>query len=84
MMRIHTKALALSCGIVFGLLVFVKTLAGLFFNYAPQCLELCQQAFPGFTVSFVGAVIGLLYGFLAGGIVGGVIGFIYNRIFVRM
>jgi len=84
MMRIHTKALALSCGMVVGLSICLKTLAGFFFGYAPQCLELVQGAYPGYSVSVVGSVIGLLYGFITGGIFGGLIGVIYNRIFVRM
>lgn len=84
MMRIHTKALSLSCGIVMGVLLFLKTVAGVFFNYAPQCLELISQALPGYSVSLVGAVIGLLYGFLIGGSISGLIGIIYNRFFVRM
>jgi hypothetical protein len=84
MMRIHTKALALSCGIVFGLIICVKTLAGFFFGYAPGCLELFSGAFPGYSVSIVGSVIGLLYGFISGGIIGGLVGFFYNRLFVRL
>ena len=84
MMRIHSKALALSCGIVFGGVILIKTLAGFFFGYGLQCLEIIETLYPGYDISAVGSVIGFLYGFLTGGIIGGFIGVIYNRIFVRL
>jgi len=84
MMRIHTKALALSCGIVFGVIVLVKTLLGLFLGYGAGCLTLIESVYPGYSVSVVGSIIGLIYGFLNGAIVGGLIGWVYNKIFVRI
>jgi len=83
-MRIHTKALAISSGIVFGLIVCLKTLAGMYLGYGMECLKIFQSIYPGYSISVVGSIIGLVYGFLSGAIVVGLIGWIYNRIFVRM
>ena len=84
MMRIHTKALALSSGIVCGVIVCVKTLAGLYFGYGMECLRIFESIYPGYSISVVGSIIGLIYGFLNGALVIGLISWIYNRIFVRM
>jgi len=84
MMRIHTKALALSSGIVFGIIVCLKTLAGLYFGYGMECLTIFESIYPGYSISVVGSIIGLVYGFLNGAIVVGLISWLYNRIFVRM
>ena len=84
MMRIHTKALALSSGIVCGVIVCLKTLAGLYLGYGMECLTVFESIYPGYSISVVGSVIGLVYGFLNGALVIGLISLIYNRIFVRM
>ncbi len=84
MMRIHTKALALSCGIVLGALIFCVTLAGMFFGYGSECLALLQSIYPGYSVSLIGSIIGLLYGFLTGAVIASFVGTLYNKLFVRI
>jgi hypothetical protein len=83
-MRIHTKAFAISAGIVCGGLVGIASLLGLYFNYGIDFLYILRSVYPGYTVSVLGSIIGALYGFLHGALVAGVISFIYNRIFVKL
>jgi len=84
MMRLHTKALALSAGIVVGGSVFIITLAGVFFGYGEVFLQLLESIYPGYSISLVGSAIGLVYGFLDGALCAGLIGYVYNKTFVRM
>jgi hypothetical protein len=84
MMRIHTKALALSSGVVCGGAVFIMTLLGTFFDYGLDFLVVLRSVYPGYSISIIGSIIGLLYGFLDGVIWFGLIGWFYNRIFVRL
>ena len=84
MMRIHTKALAISCGIVCGGLICIKTLLGYFFGYGMEYLIILSSIYPGYSVSVVGSIIGLIYGFLNGAIVAGLVSWLYNKIFVRI
>ena len=84
MMRLHTKAVALSSGIVLGGIVVVKTVLALYAGYAPETLEIMMGWCPGYTISPVGVLIGFLYGFLKGAVTGGVFAYLYNKIFVRI
>ena len=43
-------------------------------------LQLLENYFPGYSVSWAGSFIGLFYGLLAGWIMGWTIGFVYNKV----
>jgi hypothetical protein len=55
---------ALTGGIVWGLTVFLTTLANLYWGYGTAFLKVWESIYPGFNVSLMGSVIGLVYGFL--------------------
>jgi hypothetical protein len=45
-------------------------------------LQLLNNYFPGYSVTWVGSIVGLFYGALFGGIIGYVIGKIYNGVMI--
>lgn len=84
MMRIHTKALAISTGIVFGVSVGIMTIISVYTGYGREMLVLLSSVYPGYDVSLIGAALGVLYGFIDMAIFMSAIGFLYNKLFVRM
>jgi hypothetical protein len=80
--RIKAGALALVCGSIGGLGLFVMTV-WLVIKDGPQAgqhLQLLSNYFVGYSVTWTGAFVGLGYGAITGGIVGWVIGRIYNSL----
>lgn len=80
--RIQAGVLALVCGILGGLGMFIVT-AWLLIKGGPNVgahLQLLGQYFMGYSVTWTGSFIGFLYGVLVGGIVGWAIGKVYNGI----
>lgn len=82
LVRIKAGALALVCGLIGGVGLFVMTV-WLLIQDGPQAgqhLQLLSNYFVGYTVTWPGAFVGLLYGAMTGGGVGWVIGRIYNGV----
>jgi len=80
--RIHAGVLALVGGFVGGAGVFMVT-AWLLIKGGPNVgahLQLLNQYFYGYSVTWPGALVGLLYGALTGAVVGWLIGAIYNLV----
>jgi len=78
-MKINTKALAISTGIICGLFVFLLTLWFLVMGYNGNLLAKLDGVYLGYSVSWLGAFIGLIYGFVDGLIGGALLGFLYNK-----
>lgn len=62
-MKIDTKRIAMTGGIIWAVALFLTTLAGVFFGYARVFLEVVASIYPGFSISIAGSIIGLIYGF---------------------
>jgi hypothetical protein len=80
--RIQAGALALVCGLIGGLSLFAMTV-WLLIKGGPQVglhLQLLENYFPGYSVTWIGSFTGFLYGVLTGGLIGCVVGAIYNKI----
>ncbi len=77
-MKINTKALALSFGIVWAVGIFLLTWWFIIFDGATGEVTLIGKLYRGYTVSPLGSVIGLLYGFFDGAVFGLLIGWVYN------
>ncbi|HEX7766115.1 MAG TPA: hypothetical protein VF443_05340 [Nitrospira sp.] len=80
--RIKADALALVCGLIGGVGLFMTT-AWLVIKGGPQAgqhLQLLSNYFIGYSVTWSGAFVGLLYGAMTGGVAGWSIGRIYNGI----
>jgi hypothetical protein len=78
-MKLNIKALALTCGILWGLSVFLITLISLWHGHGGH-LGLLSLIYVGYTVSYAGSVIGLVYGFVDGLISGALFAWLYNRL----
>ncbi len=80
--RIHARVLAVVLATIFGLGLFVMTV-WLVVKGGPDPgphLQLLEQYFIGYSVTWVGSFIGLFYGALAGAAIGWFIGLVYNRV----
>jgi len=78
-MKINTKALAFSTGIITGLAVFLLTGWFLIMGYRGTFLAKLGSVYLGYSVSWLGAIIGLVYGFFDGLIGGALLGYFYNK-----
>ena len=78
-MKINTKALALSTGILGGLFVFFLTAWFLIMGYDGNLLAKLGNVYLGYSVSWLGAFVGLIYGFVDGFIGGVLLGYFYNK-----
>jgi hypothetical protein len=75
----NLKASALAGGILWGLLVFVITLVETARSFGHALIRL-SAIYPGYTVSYTGAVVGLIYGFVSGAIVMAIFCWLYNKL----
>jgi hypothetical protein len=80
--KIQAWVLAVVCGLIGGLGLFIMTV-WLLLEGGPQVgshLELLSNYFIGYSVTWSGSFVGLFYGALTGGICGWAVGIIYNKI----
>ena len=78
--RLSRNVLGLTLGILFAIAMFVATNV-LVLKGGPNVgahLQLLNQFFPGYAVTFAGSFLGLVYGFLVGYVSGWVIATVYN------
>ena len=78
-MKLNIKALALSMGITWGLVVFLLTIWFLVMGYNGTFLSKLGSVYLGYSVSLFGAVVGFAYGFVDGFFGGMLIGYLYNK-----
>ncbi len=76
-MKLNKKALALTSGITWGLMVLVMTI-WVVWRGGGNTLALLQQFYFGYSISYLGAIIGLIYGFVNGFICGSIFAWLYN------
>lgn len=80
--RIHAGVLAVVCGVIGGVGLFLMT-AWLVIKGGPTVgphLQLLGEYFYGYTVTWTGSLVGLFYGAVVGAAVGWMIGTIYNGV----
>jgi hypothetical protein len=80
--RMQAGVLALVFGMISGLGLFLMTI-WLVIKDGPMVglhLELLNNYFIGYSVTWTGSIVGFFYGALVGAIIGWAIGKIYNRI----
>lgn len=80
MAELNAKNLGLTLGILWGLGLFLVTLISVFSGYGAAFLNVVASIYPGFKVTYLGAIIGLVYGFIDGFIGGWLIAWIYNKL----
>lgn len=82
-MQLNVKALAKTCGILWGLSLFWVVLIGGALRIttlwaSPEIAKLVASFYPGITMSIGGAFLALVYGFFCGAFCGGIFGWLYN------
>lgn len=81
-LMLNAKVLGLVLGLLLGLTLFIAT-NWLLIKGGENIgahLQLLNQYFIGYRVSFVGSLIGFGYGFALGTLAGAMMGWIYNKI----
>ncbi len=64
--KLNPTKFGLAGGIIWGVALLVVTLISVGNGYATQFLTLIMDVYPGFSISFGGAIVGFIYGFLDG------------------
>jgi hypothetical protein len=77
-MRLRVRALGLAVGIVWALGVLVATLWLIWFGQATG-VPLIQKLYPGYDVTYLGALVGIIWGFVDGFVAGALIAWLYNQ-----
>jgi hypothetical protein len=82
-MRLDVKAMAITAGLVWGVLaMFLIGLGNLICSdYGQGFLEVMASVYPGYdaTGSFVEVIVGTLYGLVDGAVCGAIFAWVYNR-----
>jgi len=79
-MKLHAKALGLSAGIVWGLVIFLLTNISLLRGGEGEHLSKLAQFYIGYSFSFLGSLIGLVWGFVSMFIAAWVTAWLYNKL----
>ncbi len=84
-MKLDSKALATTFGVVWGGCVFLAALLNIIWpSYGRTFLDLAASIYPGFHPGGIrGAVVGALYAVLDGAVAGALVAWIYNRVSTR-
>ena len=77
-MKFNVKAFALTCGLVWGIGLFILTWWIIIFDGATGETTLIGRLYRGYTISPSGSFIGLLWAFMDGLIGGAIFAWLYN------
>jgi len=77
---LNPNRLAISGGILWGMLLFIITLANISTGYAPMWVALMADIYPGYHASYIGSLLGLVYGFADGFLGLYLLAWLYNKI----
>lgn len=82
-MKLDVRAFALTCGLVWGLGLFLLTWWILAFEGATGDVTLIGRIYRGYSISPLGSYIGLMWGFIDGLIGGAIFAWLYNLLATR-
>jgi hypothetical protein len=79
-MKLNAKALGLAFGIIWGVAILIVTFVSMWTNYSygRDFLNGLVSIYPGFSISYGGAILGLIYGFVDGFIFAWLLAMLYN------
>jgi hypothetical protein len=77
-MKLDIRAFALTCGLLWGLGLFLMTWWIIAFDGASGETTLLGQVYRGFSITPAGSVAGLVWGFVDGLIGGAIFAWLYN------
>ena len=78
-MKLSVKALALSCGIIWGLGLFIITWWVILFEGSTGEPTFIGLVYRGYSISPLGSVFGLIWAFFDGLVGGAIFAWVYNR-----
>jgi hypothetical protein len=79
-MRLNIKAFALTCGLFWGISLFIITWWIIFFYGASGARTFVGLFYFGYNISALGSIIGLIWGFFDGLICGAIFAWLYNTL----
>jgi len=79
-MKLNVKAFALTCGLVWGVALFLLTWWIIAFDGASGDPTFIGSLYRGYNISPVGSIIGLVWAFVDGAIGGAIFAWLYNFI----
>lgn len=79
-MKLDPNRLGIAAGIVWASVVLLVTLAGLWTGWGRDLTSLLSSIYPGYALSYGGALLGALYGFVDGFVGLYLIAWIYNKL----
>ena len=77
-MKLNVKALAVTCGVLWGLSLFILTWWIILFDGATGEVTIIGRVYRGYCISPAGSLIGLLWGLVDGLIGGAIFAWVYN------
>ncbi|MFQ6009183.1 MAG: bacteriophage holin [Candidatus Zixiibacteriota bacterium] len=77
-MKLNVKALALTCGLVWGFGLMFLTWWIMLFEGATGEVTCIGLVYRGYNISLLGSMLGLIWGFVDGLIGGAIFGWVYN------
>ena len=83
--RLRSRVMALVCGLVGGTSLLLITVWHLLRSQARPALNLAllDNYFPGYSVSWPGALLGFVYGAVTGAVIGWLVSRLYNLVATR-
>lgn len=82
-MKLNVKAFALTCGLFWGIGLFLITWWVILFEGSTGDLMAIGHVYRGFNISPIGSLFGLIWGFIDGLVGGAIFAWIYNLIASR-
>jgi len=79
-MKFSVKALALTCGLMWGLGLFIATWWIIAFDGATGEMTFIGRMYRGYSISAAGSFYGLVWAFCDGAIGGAIFAWLYNRL----
>jgi len=83
-MKFNVKTLAITCGVLWSLTLFVATWWIIAFDGSGGDAGLAGQIYRGYTITPLGSIVGLVWGLVDGFIGGAIFGWAYNFVSVRV
>ena len=83
-MRLNVKSFALTCGIIWGLGLFVGTWWIIAFDGVTEEITFLGRFYLGYNISPLGSIVGLIWAFLDALIGGAIFAWLYNLITTRI
>jgi len=79
-MKLDVKALALTCGLIWGLGLFFLTWWIIAFEGASGDKTFIGRVYLGYDISPLGSLIGLVWALVDGAVGGAIVAWVYNRL----